>query len=242
MENLMPFERFFKYIYFFIIHVIAFSMMYSENLELVGYGVGIIMSFITAGFLWLDIYLSPKKYDPVIFVILVGILGGVISLIIFANFLMKIHAKYNSKGSKIILTKENRKRLDRFKSLYVTDYVLIAVVSLMFFLLYKDPNTGIYTPFFNIPEKMLSTDTIFFAIKVLLSLSTLGVSGSLIYTANELSKQNSKQLYIPEKQSPDMPKKFPYKKEKQGMLGDVSSFFRNVNLNYLMNYNIIRSD
>ena len=238
----MEFERFFKYIYFIIIHVIAFSMMYRDNLELLGYGVGIVMSFISAGFLWMDIYISPKKYDPVIFIILLGILGGIISLIIFANFLTKIHAKYNRKGSTIMLTKENRKRLDKFKSLYIADYILIGVVSLMFFLLYKDPTTGLYDPFFKIPEKVVSLDSIYFGIKVLLSISTLGVTGSLIYTANELSKQNSKQLYIPEKQSPEVPKKFPYKKPKSGMLGDVSNFFRNVNLNYLMNYNIIRSD
>jgi len=236
-----PFERFFKYIYFFIIHMIAFSMMYSENLELLGYGVGIIMSFITAGFLWMDIYISPKKYDPVLFVILLGMLGGLISLMIFANFLTKIHAKYNAKGSKIMLTKENRKRLETFKSLYITDYLLIAVVSLMFFLLYKNTD-GTYAPFFQIPESLIHLDSIGFLIKIALSVATLGVSGSMIYNANELSKQNAKQLYIPENQSPDMPKKFPYKKPKYGILGDVSDFFRNVNLNYLMNYNIIRSD
>jgi len=238
----MEVERFFKYIYFFIIHIIAFSLMYSENLELLGYGVAIVMSFITAGFLWMDIYLSPKKFDPVVFILLTGILGGVISLVMFANFLTKIHAKYNAKGSNIMLTKENRKRLDQFKSLYITDYSLIAVISMLFFLLYKYPKTEIYAPFFNIPEKIVSLDTVFFAIKVLMSVATLGVSGALIYTANELSKQNAKQLYIPVNQSPDVPKKFPYKKPKSGMLGDISDFFRNLSFNYLMNYNIIRSD
>jgi hypothetical protein len=237
----MPFERFFKYVYFIIIHFIAFSLMYSQNLEMLGYGIGITMSFITAGFLWLDIYNSPKKNDPVIFVILLGILAGIISLFMFAKFLTNIHAKYNAKGSKIMLTKENRKRLDTFKSLYITDYVLIGTISLMFFLAYKNTD-GTYMPFFKIPENVFSSDSVFFVLKSLLSVSTLSVSGYMIYVANELSKQNSKQLYIPEKDSPDTIKKFPYKKPKGLGLGGISDFFRNVNLDYLVNYNIIRSD
>jgi hypothetical protein len=239
----MPFQLFFKYIYFMIIQMLAFATMYKENLELMGYGVGIIVSFVTAGFLWLDIYNSPKSSDPSLFVILLSMLGGIISLIIFANFLTKTHAKYNKKGSKIMLTRENRKILDKFKSLYMKEYFLIAMLSLMFFMVSKSKDGKTFLPFFEVPEQLISTNSIFFTFKVLVSIASLGISGYMIYLANELSKQNSNQLYIPEKDSTNVIYKFPYKKPNRfGFIEDISTFFRNVNLNYLMNYNINRSD
>lgn len=228
-----------------IIHLIAFSMMYNINLEMLGYAVGIIMSFVTAGFLWVDISHSPKGTDPVLFVILLGMLGGIISLIMFATFLTTTHSKYNKKGSKIILTKETRAKLDKYRNLYVLDYFAIAVLSLSFFLLKKigsDTPTGPtnYELFFKMPIRFFSMDGVFFALKVALSLSVLILTGSLLYTANDLKKQNTKQVYIPEKGIEDERKTYPYRRLRGGFMEDIRSFFRNVNLDYVMNYNIKR--
>jgi hypothetical protein len=240
----MEFERFFKYIYFILIHLIAFSMMYSINLEMLGYAVGIIMSFITAGFLWSDIYYSPKANDPVIFVLLLSMLGGIISLSMFATFLTTTHSKYNKKGSKILLTKETRAKLTKYRSLYFFGYLTIVALALSFFL-HKNPVPvgNLYEFFFQLPTNILSTDTLFFAMKVLLSMGALGITGSLLYTANELKKQNTKQLYIPEGGKGDEPHRYPYryKRSRTSFIDDIRGFFRNVNMNYVMNYNIERT-
>lgn len=219
--------------------MIAFSMMYNINLEMLGYGVGIVLSFITGIFLWTDIYYSPKFNDSVLFVILPCILAGFISLLIFATFLTQTNSKYNEKGSKILLTKETRRNLDVFRSLYVLGYMLIGVISLMFFLLYRDPVSGVYSSFFEMPSSLLSMGSVIYAIKALLSLATLGTFGSLIYFANMLKKQNTKQLYIPEKDDTTQ-YSYKYKRSNIGIIDDIRLFFRNVNLDYVMNYNIQR--
>lgn len=241
----MEFERFFKYIYFVILHFIAFSMMYNVNLEMLGYGVGIVLSFITGAFLWSDIYYSPKFNDPVLFVILPSILAGFISLLIFASFLATTNSKYNEKGSKIILTKETRRNLNTFRGLYVGGYLLIAIVSLMFFLLYKNPKTQVFQPFFETPTCILSVAAIVYAIKWILSVGTLGTTASMIYFANLLKKQHTKQLYIPKEDGKEAPSEYPYKYKRTrstGIIDDIRVFFRNVNLDYVMNYNIGRTD
>jgi len=241
----MEFERFFKYIYLVIIHLMAFSMMYSKNLEMLGYAVGIIMSFITSGFLWKDIYYSPKSTDPVLYVILPSILLGTISLFIFATFLTNTHSKYNAKGSKIILTKETRRNLNTFRSFYVWGYLAIAIISLMFFLIYKPPAANsVFMPFFQIPTSVLSIDTILLAFKVLLSVGTLGATAGMVYYANKLKKQNSKQVYVPKDRQGEVPDKYPYryKRPRTTMMDDIRWFFRNISMNYVMNYNISRID
>jgi len=238
---MLAFERFFKYIYLTIIHALAFGMMYHSNLEMVGYGVGIIASFITGGYLWRDIYLSPKINDPVLFSLLPSILGGLISLLIFATFLTTTHSKYNAKGSKILLTKESRGKLNHFRSLYVYGYIGIAMVSLIFFLLYKDDKNG-YDTYFKLPQDGFVS--LFFIVKVVLALGIVGITGRMLYVSNDLKKQNTKQLYIPPESNPDVPNKYPYKYKRRNMsmMDDIRGFFKNVNLDYIVNYNISRMD
>jgi hypothetical protein len=217
-------------------------MMYNIPMEILGYGVGIIMSIITAGFLWSDIYFSPKSTDPVLLVLLISILFGVISLIIFGAFLSNTQYQYSKKGGKIRLTKETRAKLNKFRDLYLYGYFAIALLSLMFFLIYKNPDTG-FEKFFKIPTAFFSTDSIIFAIKVLLSMGTLGITSSMIYTANDLKKQNIKQLYIPDDEGADGPHNYPYKykRKRTNIIDDINGFFRNVNFDYVVNYNIERT-
>lgn len=210
---------------------------------MLGYAVGIIMSVITAGFLWVDIYNSPKANDPVIFIILLGIMGGIISLLMFASFLTTTHSKYNKKGSRIILTKEIRKKLDKYRRLYMSGYFSLATLSLSFFLLKKfGPEGGpvYYDLFFEMPIHFFSMDGVFFVLKAALSLAVLALTGSLLYTANDLKKHNTTQLYIPEEGATEERKTYPYKRLRGGFMEDIRSFFRNVNLDYVMNYNIER--
>lgn len=237
---MQAFERFFKYIYLTIIHVLAFGMMYHSNLEMVGYGVGIITSFITGGYLWRDIYLSPKINDPVLFSLLPSMLAGLISLLIFATFLTTTHSKFNAKGSKILLTRESRGKLNTFRNLYVYGYFGIALVSLIFFLLYKEKD--VYDAYFKLPEDMFGG--IFFIVKVALALGIVGITGRMIYVANDLKKQHTKQVYIPEGSEPNQPDKYPYKykRRRTNIIDDINGFFKNVNLDYVVNYNIPRMD
>ena len=49
--------------------------------------------------------------------------------------LVHLHSKYSVKGSPILLTKENRKRLDRYKKMFISSIFLIGLLAFSFFTL-----------------------------------------------------------------------------------------------------------
>jgi hypothetical protein len=57
----------------------------------------------------------------------------------------------------------------------------------------------------------------------------------MIYFANQLKKQNTKQLYIPRENEKEVPTEYPYKYKRSriGIMDDIRVFFRNVNLDYI---------
>ena len=129
------FINFFKYIYFFVIQILSFIMMYNKNLELMGLISGILIATITHIFLVINIFASDKTNELVLYFILFSIILFFVSSVLMIKTLVHLHSKYSVKGSPILLTKENRKRLDRYKKMFISSIFLIGLLAFSFFTL-----------------------------------------------------------------------------------------------------------
>jgi len=195
-----------------------------NNLEMIGVGMTIAVNILTNIFLFTDILNSPKKYDIVLYV-LIFLLAGLFIIEVFTLMtLTNLHHKYKLKGSPIQFTQENREKFNLFKSLFITLIVLTSIIAGLFFTL--PFSNGEYQQFFcfsdgcNIP---------FSVVKVLLSLTALGIMGYLIYHTYMFSQLRKSQLTDVEKEKDD----YDYK----SMIGKSPGFFENINLYFLSNYN-----
>jgi hypothetical protein len=228
--------------------------MYNKNLELLGIGLSVTISIITNLFLILDVNGSPKSDDPVVAVIIIGIISLFISTVMFLILIVKLHHKFSLQGSPIIFTKDTRTNVEAFKTLFITNNVLIWLISFLFFSLYKiimsktyESNSWefklqnyfkkmylnkdeIYVPFYN--TKFTSNiEQLFLIFKIILTCSILGISGYMIYLSSELSKISANRVYIPDHEEEEIPKTVP---KKQFMNG-AFNIFQNLNLNYILN-------
>lgn len=227
------YDKIFKYINFAIIHIISFIMMYNTNLELIGIGFTFAINIITNIFLTMDIINSPKRNDIVILIILSAIIANFISCIFIITTLRQLHLKYKNKDSKIELSRENRNILNLFKNLFVTNIVLITILSIFFFTLYKT-DSGIFLPFFNTSfdkNGYIINEFLWLILKVVLSISTLAISGYMIYYSYFIFKLRSVNVFSVSNKKDEI-KPIINKK------GFFTNMFENLNINFLSNYKI----
>lgn len=228
-----------KYINLFIIHIIAFSMMFQNNLELIGMALAIIINVLTNSFLFFDIINSPKNGDFVILVLVISILAIFISSVMIFILLMKLHSLYSSQQTPIQLTYDNRTLLDRYKNCYVINILLVFLISIFYFTLYRidDIKKGsYYTPFYNYNfDNIFNYPILFF--KIAITITSLVLSGYMLYASYKLCQINTNNLYISQNNTSDgIPQIFPHKKNNN--LTDITnSMFSNINLDYIIGYN-----
>lgn len=244
------YERFIKYIYFFIMYVIGFSLMFQTNLELLGLFITIGTNIINNGFLFLDINRSPKRIDSIAGILLIGIILCFISTVLILMTVVKLHSKFSLKNSKIRLSRDYRAEFDSYKQFLVSDIVLINILALLFFTIqkrgyFKNDGTYQYLPAKNGYEYFeffgwnfySFFDVISYIIKVCLTIAMLGISGYLIFLSNDirlLSGKNYDQLYIPD----DDPGYSGTNYKKRGFLSTLSHWINNMNINYITGYKI----
>jgi hypothetical protein len=247
------YEKFFKYSNFLVIYIISFVLMYNSNLELLGLGLGIAINIVSQLFLLVDVISSPKSSDPVIFILLIGIIGMFISSVMFLMTLVNLHSKYSLKGSPIKLTKENREKFDVYKILFITNALAIGIIAFLYFAAYKvdianpgkmsyllkynfEESGDFYVPFYNFtfnPEGYQFDELAMLLFKMALGAGVLGITGFMIYLTVELSKLKTDRLYIPDKEDESIPKSFPHKSNYNNF--SLSGLFQNLNMNYIMN-------
>lgn len=237
-------SKFLKYINFFIIHIIAFYLLFQDNLEIIGFGLAIAINVFTNSFLLLDIVSSPKKNDTVVFILIISIISIFISSLMILILLVNLHSKYSLNQVPIQLTNENRDLLDNYKKMYIMNILLVFLISIIYFTLYRiDGNSKFetfYLPFynFNIGSQYFFADSIFLIIKLLISAACIILSAYMIYTSLILSRINTNNIYIPSTintQDNRAPTIFPYKKN-NNTSNIFKNMFSNINIDYLINF------
>ena len=239
MAEVQPYDKFFKYIYSTIMYLISFSLMASDVTELIGLSLGIVVNLITNVFLFIDINNSPKSMDSVVLVLLMCIITLTISTMFVIKMLSQLHTKYAPTGAAVNYTREGRNYLDKFKTLFTWDVILISVTSLMFFMSYRYTNVNnkiVYTPYYNTKfdgdSVTVFRDFLVFLFKVLSSMAMLGISGYIVFVANHLSTLHASDLYIP-----DEPEEVrTVINRRNSYINAFMKPFSNLSLNYITNY------
>ncbi len=166
------------YIFFIIIYIISFSALYNKNSEVIGILLLFFINIIASIFCGKDLYDFLNNNNPQILLILSIIFCfNIVASTLFLTAIMRIYTFTKNKGSdKLIVSKKNRKMIERFKSLFISVIVVLWVFLFLLFILPKDQ------PIINL-DKIFNTFEIF---KILLVLYPLVVSCYLIYSSNKL--------------------------------------------------------
>jgi len=166
------------YIFFIIIYIISFSALYNKNSEVIGILLLFFINIIASIFCGKDLYDFLNNNNPQILLILSIIFCfNIVASTLFLTAIMRIYTFTKNKGSdKLIVSKKNRKMIERFKSLFISVIVVLWVFLFLLFILPKDQ------PIINL-DKIFNTFEIF---KILLVLYPLAVSCYLIYSSNKL--------------------------------------------------------
>jgi len=166
------------YIFFIIIYIISFSALYNKNSEVIGILLLFFINIIASIFCGKDLYDFLNNNNPQILLILSIIFCfNIVASTLFLTAIMRIYTFTKNKGSdKLIVSKKNRKMIERFKSLFISVIVVLWVFLFLLFILPKDQ------PIINL-DKIFNTFEMF---KILLVLYPLAVSCYLIYSSNKL--------------------------------------------------------
>jgi hypothetical protein len=169
------------YISYFIIFVLACVCLFNRNLELIGFGLIFVINLITSLNVANDIINNKLNNDIIVFVLAIGMTFTFVSIFLILITIGSLHIKYTKAGTPIILSKDNRKKLDDFKIILITNISVLGVLIFLFFVSDKS------FFFINFNSNYLLNFFILF-IKFIFSLGTIGMSSYLIYLSNLFSK------------------------------------------------------
>lgn len=234
-------DKFIKYINLLIVHFISFILIFQNNLEILGLSLLTITNTITNSFLFFDIINSPKSGDAVVLLLVISIFAIAISSFMIFILLAKLHSKYSLQQAPVYLSYENRSLLDNFEKSFITNIILVFILSFLYFTLYRvgEGEKTFYLPFYNysINPNNIIGHYIFLLFKIIISLSSLLLSAYMLYSSYLLSKIDVNKLYIPpNNHESKIPDKFPHKNT-QKIDNMFTNMFSNINLNYIIGYN-----
>ncbi len=235
------YQKFFKYINFFIVYIISFILMSKKHLELLGVGISFITNFIAQMFLLMDLNASPKSQDIIVMILTVGIIIIFISNVMVIIKLKELHGVYSRKELPIRMEGEDRKLFDVYKILYITIVMLIGFSAFLFFGVLKLDN-GTYESYFNFDfTEYIENGTINFikvGIKILMQIlkismagAILGIGGYMLYAGVQFSKVNTTNIYVAEE--PPVTHDESIFRHNSTAFSSAYDIFRNLNINYL---------
>jgi heme/copper-type cytochrome/quinol oxidase subunit 2 len=209
-----------------------FDDKFHPNMEWVGLALTYIVFLVSTFYLSIDLLGSPKNEDAVMYIFIFAILFIAVSISIYVLTFYILYYRFSNVKQNIKLNRNDKNNFDTFKRLFVSAIVLLYILSIFFFTLYKDPKTNKYDIFFDIhffnTNKFPVLDIMFFIIKVAVSLALLGISSYMVYLSTEIYNAKDTQVIY---SSPE--------NEYNIHKNDISNtywIFRNLNMNYLLNY------
>ena len=172
------------YIFFIIIYIISFSALYKKNSEIIGILLLYFINIIASIFCGRDLYDFLNNSNPQILLILSIIFCfNIVASTLFLTAIMRIYTFSKNKDSdKLIVSKTNRKMIQRFKAFFISVIVVLWVFLFLLFFLPKDKPDKPDKPIIDL-DKIFN---IFEMFKILLVLYPLAVSCYLIYSSNKL--------------------------------------------------------
>lgn len=181
-----------SYTLFIVVYIMSFICIYKRNVVLLGVMLLYIINIIYSVFLIKDMFLWKKSEQIITFIIsAILVLNMASSSLIIMTF-RTLHAKYNKNGETIKLSPQNRERISKYFTMFICTIVFVWVLAMYYFV--EDESVEYFSFVFigqNASPSMLVTK---FLMKIALSITSLGLSGYMVYLANKLSKLRRSQL------------------------------------------------
>jgi hypothetical protein len=177
------------YTSYFIIFVLVCVCLFNSNLELIGFGLLFVINLITSLHIANDIINYKLNNDIIVFILSIGLTFTFVSIFLMLITLGSLHIKYTKAGTPIVLSTKNRKKLDDFKIIVITNICVLGVLCF----LYLISNKSFFFIDFN-SQYLLNFFILF--IKIIFSIGTVGMSSYLVYLSNIFSKLGYSQLLV----------------------------------------------
>lgn len=179
------------YFFLFIVFIIAFIALYIKNSVLIGISLLYIINAIYSIFLIKDVF-SSKKADQIISFILTAI---IIMNAMSSSFIMitlkSLHTKYNKKNETIKLSKNYRKKLSDYFTMFITTIAFTWFLALFYF--GEDENENFFNYIFIGKTYSPTFLAMIFIFKICTSLAGLALSAYMIFLAERFTKLKNTQ-------------------------------------------------
>ena len=177
------------YISYFIVFILTCVCLFNNNLELIGFGLLFVINLITSLNVANDILNYKLNNDIIMFILAIGLTFTFVSIFLILITMGSLHIKYTKIGTPIVLSKKNRKKLDDFKIIVITNISVLSVLCFLFLITDKS------FFFINFNSHYLLNFFILF-IKYVFSFGTVGMSSYLVYLSNQFSKLGYSHLLV----------------------------------------------
>ena len=181
-----------SYVLFIVVYIMSFVCIYKRNVALLGVMLLYIINIIYSVFLMKDMFLWTKSEQIITFIITAILLLNLVSSSLIIMTLRTLHAKYNKNGETIKLAPQNQARISQFFTMFICTIVFVWVLAIYYFV--EGEGVEYFSFVFigqNASPGMLVAK---FLMKISLSITSLGLSGYMVYLANKLSKLRRSQL------------------------------------------------
>lgn len=181
------------YITFFIVFCIAFVALYIKNASLIGVILLYVINVIYSIFLMKDMFFSKKSEQIITFIITAILALNLVSSTFVVMTLKKMHTNYNKKQETMKLSKENRKKLSIYFTMFIVTIAFTWFLALFYF--GENENTNFFDYIFmgkSIPPRVLM---ILFILKICVCLAGLGLSAYMMFLGERFTKLKNT-LYV----------------------------------------------
>ena len=166
------------YIIFLTIYIISFVCIFKKNVELIGYGLLYAINIFATIFCVKDLYIKLNdKYTTIFLCLIITLILNIVSSSLLIVSISRIY-KFSKDKQEIVLSYQNRKKIQLYRDLFISILVSLWVV-LLYIFISKTPSFNINNIFSNgLIEGFIEI------IKFLLLTYPLALSSYLVYHAN----------------------------------------------------------
>jgi len=181
-----------SYVLFIVVYIMSFVCIYKRNVALLGVVLLYVINIIYSVFLIKDMFLWTKSEQIITFIISAILILNLASSSLIIMTFRTLHAKYNKNNETIKLSPQNTDRISQYFTMFICTIVFVWVLAMYYFV--EGENVDYFSFAFvgqNASPAMLMTK---FLMKISLCITSLGLSGYMVYLANKLSKLRRSQL------------------------------------------------
>ena len=199
LKNVKPLDskscsRYITYFMVYLSFIVSFYCVYKKSVYLLGVLLLYLTNIIYSILLTKDLFESPKKNtDQVITMIIFSIivLNAVSSTIVIST-IRAIHLNYSKKDEQIQISKKTRALLSVYIAMFITTIIILFFLSIFYFIEPLDVRFFNY----NFNGKTISPYLLLisFIIKILTSMTAVGLSGYMIFASTVFSNTKIKSI------------------------------------------------